>query len=1782
MKAIRAARASKVEALRASQNPTLLPQQPLPLLSVGAHEVAPSSGHKRPRLDTEDSLEENLVQEIVTSMEVDQQVCSILSSLSNFFEIFSTLLDESAACVDLLLKGLLDRASLQLPEESYLTPSTSSFHFHFCFLHFFCIIILCISICPSTVCAFPASNSGPVSSSLRIMSINANGLSNPMKLNAIQDMVHNSQPHILVVGETKNANEVESRLHLPGYDSFENPGRPNGHQSGKWGVIIAVRRGFFTVQHLPMTDALRGRAVALDPVIPTTNAAAFSHRFIGIYAPWNPGGTEDDEHLFWPEITTLASSAKFSWSMAGDFNATLSHLESTSTNFSISPARLKYSQFLQDTDAVDVWQCQPNTAASPSFFTCKSQLTTVSEPTFSIIDRVAASCTGTLTAEISLIPHFVPCTDHRPIFSRIILSSPSLIPGEPDIPHEVPATAYSPRFRVPFRHEKYRFHLFSASVDEALTKASDTLHADVSSDSDFQSQYSLLTDILLSSASSSFRPPSSTRRSHKITNPTIKLIITELRRINRLLSALSLTRAHTVLQLPLAPWVNNYVSAFLAQAPSPTDTINDFPLHFRTFLSDIRWKLHKIRFAEERNERQSQLTKTARFRIRLTLGGGSCKRLYPHSFSSLPLALTPFPDSQPDHVITGPDAVKSATVAYFQKLYHQTGRTHQQKPWLTSPSVTDIRVSTSSDPFQWPVLLSLKDLRALLSRGNSRPTPGPDGWEKWFLRYLSDDALSIILKLINHILSHSHVPDCIKPTNLSTIHKRGPNTYLSNYRGVACNNCLLNLPFAWLNYRITPYLTHHRIIPECQVATQPGTQGRDLISYISQIELWAARENVPLYILQRDQRKGFDMLEPEGFYDAITAYGLPSSIIDLDRSAQDSVPYQVKTAYGLTDSFIVSGVTKQGGSLSPLKCTLTTSLCSRWLMDLDRQGTLTIQTHQSRIAKPHTPSDDLSLHVSMIEAMDDTLIMRHSLTALKFSARCADRFQATYGWETEWRKSALYTFNTPTPQGDDALMPSVDYTNPQAAVTFWHHVPIIQDHITFLRVPINQPHKQFLSLRDIISNFKFPLLSSHLPLTLLRRIISQSVISKLRPHLALQPISPANATTLDKMLATKIHTHLGFPFRFNTVLLTTPLELRGLGFPSISRLNSSLAVSGLQRDLTHHIPSFRTMAQITLADWACGSNNCLNPLSCHSRLPPCHPHHLPSAWSIALSTLFSLQLSLIPTDLSFIILGNVSLRHLHSQFHNLYPDFPTLPSRTLSNFEKHGFTLLKHFGSFSPLTRFSSFPSFIPFFLQFPSHQYYLTRDWPLLTNWFAFIPLLLRHTCLPNPSMLFSPSHRKTVAENSILALSKTLTHSSSYSHPSRHTDLLATDGSMVLHPLSGRKSVTFAVASNGNVFSASLPPGSRDTGTLHGEVYAIVAASLLSLHRPHHPQPHIISDHLNSVNLLHSLPPPLRLFNHPARALYRWVLDIWSRSPTAPTISHVRAHTDARDIKSNLNRLVDFVASSSQHLPLPPPSVPVPSFFMDNFMIFSSSHGFIESSIFCYVDSLLAKTQAASLNTCHEPLPPLPLFDETPPPTYPYTKSPSSYSAVIQLYARSGQLDTTLHLASRLKEGFQPWCCFGCQQIEDPHHIFVRCPRFASLRDSYTQRLKSGVLTILDTYDPPEQDLSFIIEQVSNLFIDSSVWPSRQAGYYLGILPRLVPAPHTASIMHSRLAHHAHTISIQLASHIWGLVRRTARDHATCQRQQQPHQRVLSLPPQLSTLFHTLVYPSFSLVFA
>ena len=109
---------------------------------------------------------------------------------------------------------------------------------------------------------------------------------------------------------------------------------------------------------------------------------------------------------------------------------------------------------------------------------------------------------------------------------------------------------------------------------------------------------------------------------------------------------------------------------------------------------------------------------------------------------------------------------------------------------------------------------------------------------------------------------------------------------LQNWRGLLLSNFLANSPMSWLNASLMCYSAEKRILPDTQVAAQPGVQTRDLMSYLSGVKCWANRNKQQVYALKRDQLKGFDYLSPDGFYDTVHAYSLPESIVELDHAAQ--------------------------------------------------------------------------------------------------------------------------------------------------------------------------------------------------------------------------------------------------------------------------------------------------------------------------------------------------------------------------------------------------------------------------------------------------------------------------------------------------------------------------------------------------------------------------------------------------------------------------------------------------------------------------------------------------------------------------------------------------------------------------------------------------------------------------------------------------------------------------------------------------------------------------------
>ena len=1104
------------------------------------------------------------------------------------------------------------------------------------------------------------------------------------------------------------------------------------------------------------------------------------------------------------------------------------------------------------------------------------------------------------------------------------------------------------------------------------------------------------------------------------------------------------------------------------------------------------------------------------------------------SYPFIPLPLVVNDLDTPQKLICDPEGVKSTTREYFTRLYDHSGVPQLPKPWLTTPSIVDVSDRVKRDPFVWPRRASLADFRALLRRGNNRPSPGPDGWEKWIIKSLSDDALSLVLDLHNYEVMNSCFPGDIKDMWLTMFHKRGVRTDLGNWRGLLLSNVLANSPMAWLNCCLIQYSSQKRILPDTQVAAQPGVQTRDLMSFLAGIKCWAARHKELVYVLKRDQMKGFDYLAPEGFHDAVRSYGLPQSIIDIDKAAHKDTKCFIRTAYGVTIPIVVSDVNKQGGPLSPIKSTFTTSLGHYYLNDLmaNDPDALIVSSSARERNDPHLKDDGNNLTIAMVEATDDSFLFSRSLPSLRRNTLAMERFQYAYGWMTQWSKSMACLLSATGDHPSMVSLPSVSVergVNP--LIITEHEVPLIRDELEFLRAKVDNPTACFEELKDFIDMFQFPHVFGKLPITLIRKIIAQNVISKCRAMLYLQPIKQSDAEALDKQIIEKVHLALGFPFRPSSKIANLPLSHHGFDFPSIARINAGIAVAGISRDLNHHIRAYRTMAKITMVDWMCEKNGCI------------YARSIPAGWIIAQKVMRDLPkpLSLRMTDQSSLSNGEVSLSHVVNICNHRNPQkFVDLNGHTLRSLRAKGIRNLQDVGKW--VIRKSGEVVISEREQRFDKTWSPAARkNWATLTS--AFRDGLTLSRLVNGPLELsISRAVRESRAENLIQALANVCGFRNLRAVANA---TWASDGSM--KPASATiedDKVVLGAATGPSTLVLKIP--GRNVSILHGEQIGLIIALILAGRNSSDAQ-YLITDHLNSVRLIEdsqsSISQVSRLRNMNGRSYYRWILSLVDRVDVS--VKYTPAHTDGDTLEATMNRDADFYASSSHEVKHVIPQSPLPTFHMNDYTFYRDEDGWIESNIGDFIDVTMAREISTKLGCGNKYRMSTWAHEQSALPDFPYIRAASAHSAAVQLYARSGQLPTADVLMERGKL-LSDKCRLGCDDIEDMHHIFVDCRIYKGWRDEARMSVVDWTKEKLDAVEIEEAVKDSLLTAAKLLFIDDPlVWPLQKTLFYLGQLPKIDPlinrsGAELGEVFRRRLKSHIvnfwHTTCIRLAGRIFG----------------------------------------------
>jgi ribonuclease HI len=867
----------------------------------------------------------------------------------------------------------------------------------------------------------------------------------------------------------------------------------------------------------------------------------------------------------------------------------------------------------------------------------------------------------------------------------------------------------------------------------------------------------------------------------------------------------------------------------------------------------------------------------------------------------------------------------------------------------------------------------------------------------------------------------------IRRNFIITMYKnRGLSTDLRNYRGIVLSCFLYSTASAFFTNKIQDYSTELGLIPSSQIATQKGVQARDLTSLLAQIQSWAERHRTTVYSIGRDQMKGFDLFNAQAGYDAYEFFGLPQTVAAFDRARIAKNSFVVKTPHGLTDSFDVEGLMKQGDATNPFRFALGMAPLSYWLKDQTLEDDLVLRTKLADSHQRHTYLDEITLPIRLLSAMDDTRLFALSLTTLERITYLSEQYQEAYGAKTDWKGKTTLSILGPkpvnTPDSQIFLTPSGTHAIPFAP-------------FTFLRTEIDRPLSQFELLKTLIQNTVIPSTRSRrLPISAVARFLEQKLISVIRPKLALCPVTPTQALALDSEIANLVTRYFNWPLPLPAAILSNPLASFGLGMTSIWRLNGAQAISGLLRDLDHHYLQFQRAALITLADWQCSIGDCRFPLRGSATIPH-RKACLPNAWITAAAYLSMLpDTGVVITDQHHLRKGDVSLVHFTKSMQ--------APANVVREAHK-----LSTFG----LPRLADVAHTIQLVLGKP-----VIRPKSILVSSPIFTPCIatkrwLRGLTLADlvdgPATLLLPRQAQELGATLRIQAQASKILSQLAENPNVETAVWATDGSHFaaegVQPARTGASVVSSLTSN---FTIKL---NIDAGILEAELAALIVAVLIARAAPER-QHQVFTDHLNTVRLLEGTPRLRDLrATLPSRASQAWLLNLVRNTPNF-SLTHVKAHTEQRDEASLLNKKADRVAKEAA-CRVDSFDMPFPTFYLPQYCLRAQGR-WLQGSLTSYVEAALVR--AVKLSPMLKKELNFLSFAGLRVPIYPYRKAVSTYSAETQLLLRSHRLPTADRIGAYFDDSRK---CVSCgKSFETERHVFVECNAFIAMRVAAGERLK------------------------------------------------------------------------------------------------------------------------------
>lgn len=211
-----------------------------------------------------------------------------------------------------------------------------------------------------------------------------------------------------------------------------------------------------------------------------------------------------------------------------------------------------------------------------------------------------------------------------------------------------------------------------------------------------------------------------------------------------------------------------------------------------------------------------------------------------------------------------------------------------------------------------------------LNRMKKDKASGPDQIKAEALMYADEKTQDYIRIIMEQCVNGMTIPNDWRGATISPLHKKGPPTIASNYRGIAIGNSIYKLYASIINSRLAEYVEVNNLLPDTQNGFRAKRSTMDnvyVLNYAIQAALAKGRKLFCAFI---DFKAAFDMISRSKLFKKLRKMNIPEYLVAAIEDIYAVTPYNICGKTVWTDRGL-----KQGCPLSPL-------LFALYISDIDK------------------------------------------------------------------------------------------------------------------------------------------------------------------------------------------------------------------------------------------------------------------------------------------------------------------------------------------------------------------------------------------------------------------------------------------------------------------------------------------------------------------------------------------------------------------------------------------------------------------------------------------------------------------------------------------------------------------------------------------------------------------------------------------------------------------------------------------------------------------------------